>query len=354
MKKLFFFIALFATTLSLSAQRKMQVWEGNLYTEFTTAAIDSVTFLYSPIGTPKPPVVVHDTIIQNVIKEVHDTVYIDTCQKDDDSDVLMGVFSVSANKQVRFSKGNLQCTLSSTDTIWSFAENQYDIIGTANVTGGTESYDATYGYSMVGNALANKIDIFGWSANNTTAPWGISISNYPSDYAGDFVDWGTNTIGTNAPNTYRTLTYEEWDYLINTRTNASNLIGVARIQLSNTEYANGLILLPDSWNCPADITFKGGFANDGGIEAYATYQTFSLTQWQHLEAAGAVLLPASGTACPYRLGVEYVQCIGYYWSATAFHDPNLAHYFSFGVRGASTSFILCDIGQTVRLVQDVK
>ena len=43
----------------------------------------------------------------------------------------IGVFSVSADKQVTFSKGNLQYT-QSTDT-WSFAENQYDIIGEENI-----------------------------------------------------------------------------------------------------------------------------------------------------------------------------------------------------------------------------
>ncbi len=69
MKRLFFVGALLAATLSLSAQQKMQIWEGNLYSEYTTSSVDSVTFLASPAGTPKPAAVVHDTIV----KEVHDT-----------------------------------------------------------------------------------------------------------------------------------------------------------------------------------------------------------------------------------------------------------------------------------------
>ena len=49
----------------------------------------------------------------------------------------IGVFSVAADKQVTFSPGNLQYT-QSTNT-WSFAENQYDYIGTDNVIGGSVS-----------------------------------------------------------------------------------------------------------------------------------------------------------------------------------------------------------------------
>jgi len=36
-------------------------------------------------------------------------------------------FSVSADKQVAFSQGNLQCTYSATDTTWAFAEYQTDV-----------------------------------------------------------------------------------------------------------------------------------------------------------------------------------------------------------------------------------
>ena len=55
----------------------------------------------------------------------------------------IGTFSVSADKQVTFSKGNLQYT-QSTDT-WSFADNQYDYLGEANI-----AIDA--------DVLADKVD----------------------------------------------------------------------------------------------------------------------------------------------------------------------------------------------------
>ena len=238
------------------------------------------------------------------------------------------VFSVSATKLVRFSKGNLQYTQST--QIWSFADNQYDMIGDDNVSNG---------------GLADKIDMFGWSGSTATAQWGISTSKDCSDYSGDFVDWGKN-IGDG--NTWYTLTYDEWGYLISGRTNANNLIGVARINLNadGSRHANGIVFLPDYWMCPAGITFKSGYSYD-----YVNYQIFTLSDWQKLEAAGAVFLPASG----YRGGsdVNRVQECAVYWSATVnFSDEAGCLYFDFGA-DAYPFYNSRDYGQAVRLVRDL-
>ena len=177
----------------------------------------------------------------------------------------IGTFSVSADKQVIFSQGNLQYT-QSTNT-WSFAEHQWDYIGTDNVTGGSVSSDPTDGDSKEGTALADKIDLFGWSTSATN--FGVSTStDWENDYLGSFVDWGTNKIGNDAPNTWRTLTYNEWSYVVFNRPNASSLRGVAQVN-----GVNGLILLPDSWTCPSGVTFKAGFHSNFGADYYATYQS---------------------------------------------------------------------------------
>ena len=89
----------------------------------------------------------------------------------------------------------------STNT-WSFAENQYDYLGEANI-----AIDA--------DVLADKVDLFGWSTSATN--FGVSTSLSSSDYSGSFVDWGINKIGNDAPNTWRTLTKDEWDYLLTYR-----------------------------------------------------------------------------------------------------------------------------------------
>ncbi|MGN1240642.1 MAG: hypothetical protein ACI4TV_07190 [Paludibacteraceae bacterium] len=247
--------------------------------------------------------------------------------------VLSGLFSVSATKQVRFSQGNLQCTIQGTDTTWAFATHQYDMLGTANVENG---------------ALASTIDLFGWSGSTATAQWGISTSTDDNDYSGDFADWGQN-IGDG--NTWRTLTSEEWDYLSSNRTNAAVLRGVARINLdeTGTTYANGLILLPDSWTCPDGIIFKPGFASVNSGQAYADYQTFTLKQWQKLESAGAVFLPASGGR--YNLEVYDVQLYGNYWSATS-EGADFALYLLFDSYQRGVITFNRRLGRTVRLVQD--
>ena len=270
----------------------------------------------------------------------------------------IGVFSVSADKQVTFSKGNLQYT-QSTNT-WSFASAQYEVIGTDNVIGGSVSSEE-YGDDKYGTALADKIDLFGWSTGATN--FGVSTSKDNDDYYGSFVDWGTNKIGNDASNTWRTLTHNEWEYLLNNRPNASSLKGIAQVN-----GVNGLVFLPDSWICPSGVTFKSGFYNNYSVYDdddddynyyddyysvynYADYQRFTAKQWSKLEAAGAVFLPASG----YRYGsvMNYVQFYGYYWFATEFNSSR-AYFFSFNSVEADMGDFNRHNGYSVRLVKDLQ
>ena len=182
--------------------------------------------------------------------------------------------------------------------------------------------------------------LFGWSTSATY--FGVSTSFDEDDYYGSFVDRGTNKIGNDAPNTWRTLTYNEWRYLLNNRPNASSLKGVAQV--------NGLILLPDNWVCPSDITFKSGFHSEWGVEYYAAYQTFTAAEWSKLETAGAVFLPASGG----RNGGSHVYLVQYngcYWSATG--NDSYGDYLS--VYSGAAYMLNChrDAGRSVRLVKDL-
>ena len=174
-------------------------------------------------------------------------------------------FSVSATKTVTFSPGNLQYHPANDE--WRFASNQTDYIGEANAN--------------ISSSYNGWIDLFGWGTGNNPTNASEDYEDYQT-----FVDWGVNKIGNDAPNTWRTLTYNEWNYILNNRSNASNLKGVAQVN-----GVNGLILLPDGWTCPSGITFKSGFHDDYGIEYYAAYQTFSSSDWAKLEASGAVFFP---------------------------------------------------------------
>ena len=267
------------------------------------------------------------------------------------ANAINGKFSVAADKQVYFSQGNLQYTQST--ATWAFAEHQYDMIGTDNVTGGTVSHDATEGDEVYGEALADKIDLFGWSGSTDAVQWGVGITYNRADYSGDFVDWGSNTIGTDAPDTWRTLTRSEWEYVLSDRPDASTKRGVARINLSSdgTVYANGLILLPDTWTAPAGITFKSGVASEQSVQAYADYQTFTLSEWQKLESAGAVFLPAAGMRSTTQ--VLYAHREVFLWTAT-YDDATYVYQIDANSWLIDTYLSERCCGRTVRLVQDVK
>lgn len=237
----------------------------------------------------------------------------------------IGCFAVSDEVCVSFAPGNLQYTYSSRK--WQFAKNQYDTIGSANVSGNT--------------TLGEQIDMFGWST--PISSWGVSASSINNDYSGEFVDWGKNTIGKDKPNTWRTLTSEEWDYLLNLRPNAESLKGVAQVA-----GVNGLILLSDDWSAPAGIVFKSGFISAYDIEAFANQQMFSEEQWALMEEAGAVFLPAVGM----RNGANIYFFNNYcnYWSATSFGDG-----YSFNLSATPNEAYVGNIdrstGQAVRLVK---
>ena len=202
---------------------------------------------------------------------------------------LSGKFSVSPSKQVQFSQGNLQYQ-ASTNT-WRFAEHQWDYIGAAN-----ENISSTY---------SGWIDLFGWGTGNASTKSSKDVSDYQT-----FVDWGTNPIsnGGNQANMWRTLTKDEWNYLFNTRANASSKYGVGMVN-----GINGMIVLPDEFTLPSGLTFNAGKASSDGYQYYQTKNNYTAAEWARMEACGALFLPAAG----YRDGssVYDVGDIGYYWSS---------------------------------------
>ena len=222
--------------------------------------------------------------------------------------VLPGAFSVSATQQVHFSQGNLQYQ-ASTNT-WRFAEHQYDYVGTQ-----TDDGYGNYGGNVSGSdnhnissTYSGWIDLFGWGTGNN--PTLVSTNN--ADYS-TFVDWGSNAIinGGNAAHQWRTLTSAEWDYLLNSRTNALSKQGTG-----NINGVGGLIILPDSWTLPSGCPqFNPGLESSG----YWTRNSYTLAQWSQMEAAGAVFLPAAGLRNGTNvLNVGCYDC--FYWSSTPYNE----------------------------------
>ena len=230
---------------------------------------------------------------------------------------ISGKFSVSDGKQVYFSKGNLRYASSK----WSFFDNQYD-------------YYTSYS--------ADAWDHFGWSTSATT--YGMSTSSNNDDYSGDFVDWGA-TMGAG----WRTLTSDEWAYLLKTRS-ASTVNGTenGRYAKAKVNDVGGFILFPDTYTHP------DGVAAPTGVNATDEYgwegNSYTAADWTKMESAGCVFLPAAG--CRYGSEMIGLGSYGYYGSAT----PDGADYayrvkFNSGSLEPANSINRC-LGCSVRLVQE--
>lgn len=268
---------------------------------------------------------------------------------------ILAEFSVSETKKVYFSQGNLQYQ-ASTNT-WRFAENQWDYVGDANngtVFENTEKSDN----ANISDSYSGWIDLFGWGTSgyddknpymtNTEADYGNGIN----DISGTNYDWGVyNKInnGGNQTGEWRTLTKEEWNYVINTRNNASDKKGLA-----NVNGIPGLVVLPDNWTLPDGISFTNG-ANDDFSQ-----NTYSSNDWSIMEENGAVFLPNAGhryvTVVHGAKSNDYEWSYGYYWSSS--YSNNKTAYAVFVCRnaisaGESEKYTTYE-GFSVRLVRDVE
>ena len=208
-------------------------------------------------------------------------------------DLLSGVFSVSNSKKVSFSKGNLQATYDGSNWTWAFAANQWDYIG--NAAGNTKVTESSPYISE--NAT---VDLFGWvgASSNWTGvnKYGItssSATNNKNGYgnvASESLksDWGT-LIGSG----WRTLSMDEWTYLLATRTvNGGKGADKSYTLNQSVNGKKGMVIYPDNY----------------------TGAVYSGSDWASFEAAGCVFLPAAG----WRNGttINNINNRGYYWSTT--------------------------------------
>ena len=228
---------------------------------------------------------------------------------------IQSLFSVSdTSSKVCFSQGNLQYIGSAGTPYWKFADNQWDYLGTT-----TDQNSSNQNVDR---------DLFGWATSGynhgATAyqPWSTSVTGtdyyaYGNTYCNLFsrtgqAEWGYNAIlnGGNQENSgWRTLTYEEWEYVFNTRNTASG-IRYAKAKVNNI---NGVILLPDDWS--TEYYTLNNTNTDG-----ARYSTNIITaeQWGALDQHGAVFLPAAGIRdgnSVFNLGSE-----GHYWSSSCYNE----------------------------------
>lgn len=224
------------------------------------------------------------------------------------------LFSISDTKQVYFSKGNLQYQASS--NTWRFAEPQWDC-----VKGRNKEASPTY---------SGWIDLFNWGTSGINhgavcyQPW--SMSQESGDYlpygilnANLFdqdgkADWGYNAIsnGGDSVNFWRTLSYEEWNYLLNTRETPSGL----RYAKATLDTIHGLLLFPDNWN-----GFLYNINEPNAWEASFSSNLISFSVWLDIFGPnGVVFLPT--------VGMNYDG--GYYWTSSCTGHNRLLSVYGLG------------------------
>ena len=201
---------------------------------------------------------------------------------------LTHAFSVSPTKKVYFSKGNLQYR-ASTNT-WRFAENQWDTIGSANLNR-SATYDGWidlfyYGTSGFGNKTPYNFYVsdYYYSHYNVSNN-DLFHSNYElpnSDICGTKYDWGKyNPIknGENKAGVWRTLTVDEWGYLLVGRAFLSVPFSLGTLELLDHTEMLGAFIFPD------DCYWYSYTVDDDA--------TITMTM-EELEYSGAVFLPYVG------------------------------------------------------------
>ena len=140
---------------------------------------------------------------------------------------------------------------------------------------------------------------------------------------------------------WRTLSQDEWVYLLSGRTNATSKRGYATIGS-----VRGFVILPDSWTQPAGVTFTPNGTNN----------TYTRQQWAKMEKAGAIFLPASGVRT-HADNVDGWNTEGYYWTGT-YRNNTRCWAIQFQNNGSTTSLDLEASGpryngMSVRLVSPI-
>ena len=123
------------------------------------------------------------------------------------------------------------------------------------------------------------------------------------------------------------LSYDEWKYLLFERPNAEKLFAHATLTI-NDDPIWGFMLLPDKWEDPDNMhvttDFEMGITlDDNERDKYAASSNefdgfaknvFDQSQWEKLEFAGAVFLPATNISINGETHLP--QASSYYWTST--------------------------------------
>ena len=232
--------------------------------------------------------------------------------------ILGGEFSVdNKGKKVRFTRGNLYYDGSS-----KVEQHQYD-------------YNSSQWTSQIAH-----VSHFMW-CNNINDATRQGYSTAMDGQSPFFTEVDGFTVSGFSENQCRTLTTEEWQYLFSYGIYDNDVRrGKYKLGVTVCGKNNCIVLLPDNgtWG-----------ANENKGE-------YNYVEWKHMEAAGAVCLPAAGFR-DGNIGLTNVfsaGSIGFYWSASSSGDDG-----AFDLNFISGDVTPCRLGlryraYSVRLVTESK
>ena len=243
---------------------------------------------------------------------------------------LPAKFSIGADKQVVFSEGALMY-MPARQT-YLFSNRQLHAQSALN--------------RWITETSLEFQDLFGWGSGDH----GSKVSTDDADYP-VFNEWGDNAIlgSTHEPGTWRTMTKDEWDYLLNGRENAAQKRTIGQIHMQQNGNIRGLFLLPDEFEMPSGIEMDMD-AQEWEVNTYGPDTLF------RLEKAGAVFLPAGGWREDITVNDKNnatgrgLNC--YYWMATE-NGATEAQMMYCSTTGPEFKARPRHEGMMVRLVKDV-
>ncbi len=200
---------------------------------------------------------------------------------------LSGKFTINAKGDTAiFARGNLQYNYGA--NVWYTAEKQYEVLGDLNLRFGDASY-------------TGSVDLFDWSCESSN--FGLLASNVNADYTGAFVDWGQKFAGDEKE--WGTLSLAEWQHLLGRKKGGKSLWTILAVVVG-PDTLLGMAIFPDDWTAPSGLTIKYGYYDLDNAADYVA-NSFALSQWEQMEAAGAVFLPFAGARAGWwgnKVGID--------------------------------------------------
>ena len=235
---------------------------------------------------------------------------------------LPGKFTINSDgDQVQFSRGNVYYN----GVRLRLELNQYDFRTISNSTAVIGGLSTTTPQGQAGSTY--------WYSDTVE----ININREEGQYKTGFMPiadvWPILDIsqgGLVLGNEWVPLTQPEMNYIVNSRDGAQDKRGLATVSTGSANVV-GAVFLPDEWSLPSECPeFVSGWASGW------TTNSYDAQQWQKMEDAGAVFLPAIGSRFVKYGSMSGLGSVGKYWTKTPVGSVN-TYILSFNTSGMSVT-----------------